>query len=252
MDTSVNRKRRKEYLDQRRKRQNVCKEKIELKEPSVRMKRKETMKQKIVAKRIRKVKDVSNEENKSETTNVNNERCDFGKPTFRCKHCDALLWYEERLDSNKQTRNPKFGICCKNGKISLLATKEPPAYLEKLLNGDDKFSKKFRENIRSDNSMFAFTSTGGIVDKGINNGHAPYVFQMHDQNYHHIGTLLPEEGTKPRWAQLYIYDTEHEVSNRISSAKCIGENSSVDPTIVEGLKNMLDENKDLAKTFRMA
>jgi hypothetical protein len=28
---------------------------------------------------------------------------------------------------------------------------------------------------------------------------------MHDQNYHHIGTLLPKEGRKPRWAQLYIY-----------------------------------------------
>jgi hypothetical protein len=109
------------------------------------MKRKETMRQKIVAKRIRKVKDVSNEENKSEAVNVNNEICDFGKPTFRCKHCDALLWYEEILDSNKQMRNPKFRVCCKNGKISLPATKEPPVYLEKLLNGDDKFSKKFKK-----------------------------------------------------------------------------------------------------------
>jgi hypothetical protein len=42
------------------------------------------------------------------------------------------------------------------------------------------------------------------------------------------------------------------VSNRISLAKCTRENSSVDPTIVEGLKNVLDENNDLAKTFRMA
>jgi hypothetical protein len=124
MDASVNKKRRKEYLDQRRKRQNVCKEKTELKEPFVRMKRKETMTQKTVPKRIRKVKDVSNEENESEATNVNNEICDFGKPTFRCKHCDALQWYEERLDFNKQMRNPKFGICCKNGKFSLPATKQ--------------------------------------------------------------------------------------------------------------------------------
>jgi hypothetical protein len=147
-----------------------------LKEPFVRMKRKETMTQQTIAKRIRKVKDVSNEENKSEATNVNNEICDFGKPTFRCKHCDTLLWYEERLDSNKQMRNPKFGMCCKIGKISLPATKQPPVYLEKHLNGDDKISKKFRENIRSYNSMFAFTSTRGIVEKGINNDHAPYVF----------------------------------------------------------------------------
>jgi hypothetical protein len=158
-----------------------------------------------------------------------------------------MLWYEERLNSNKQSKNPRFGICCQNGKISLPAKKEPPRFLDRLLNGDDKVSKKFRENIRSYNSMFAFTSTGGIVDKNINNGHAPYVFRMHGQNYHHIGTLLPEEGTRPRWAQLYIYDTEHEVSNRISSAQCSGEKSSIDPHIVEGIKNMLDENNVLAK-----
>jgi hypothetical protein len=60
-----------------------------------------------------------------------------------------LLWYEERLNSNKQTKNPCFGICCKNGNVSLPAPKEPPTYLDMLLNGDDKVSKKFRENIRS-------------------------------------------------------------------------------------------------------
>jgi hypothetical protein len=41
-------------------------------------------------------------------------------------------------------------------------------------------------------------------------------FCMHGQNYHHIRSLIPEEGNKPRWAQLYIYDTELEVENRIS------------------------------------
>jgi hypothetical protein len=162
------------------------------------------------------------------------------------------LRYEERLNSNKRTKNPSFGICCKNEKVSLPAPKEPPTYLDRVLNGDDKVSKKISENIRSYNSMFVFTLTGGIVDKSINTSHAPYVFRMHGQNYHHIGTLLPEEGTKPHWAQLYIYDTEHEVSNRIHSAKCSGKQSSVDLGIVEGLKNMLDDNNVLAKTFRMA
>jgi hypothetical protein len=120
------------------------------------------------------------------------------------------------------------------------------------LNRDDKQSKKFRENRRSYNSMFSFTSTGGVVDKEINKGHGPYVFRMHGQNYHHIGSLLSEEGNKPRWAQLYIYDTEHEIENKISAAKCDGEKSSVYPEIIIGLQKMLDENNILAKTFRMA
>jgi hypothetical protein len=62
----------------------------------------------------------------------------------------------------------------------------------------------------------------------------------------------PEEGSKPHWAQLYIYDTEHEIENRINASKCYGEKSSVDPNLIVGLQKMLDENNILAKTFRMA
>lgn len=99
--------------------------------------------------------------------------------------------------------------------------------------------------------MFAFTSMGGIVDKEINMGKGPYVFRLHGQNYHHIGTLLPEEGNKPRFAQLYIYDTENEVANRISVSGC-SDKTPVDPSIVTDLQNMIDENNILAKSFRMA
>jgi hypothetical protein len=52
------------------------------------------------------------------------------------------LRYEERLNSNKRTKNPCFGICCKNEKVSLQARKEHPTYLDRLLNEDDKVSKK--------------------------------------------------------------------------------------------------------------
>jgi hypothetical protein len=74
-------------------------------------------------------------------------------------------------------KKPTFGICCKNG--SLPAYKTPPEYLQRLLSRDDKQLKNFRENIRSYNSLFSFTSTGGVVDKEINKGHGPYVFRMH-------------------------------------------------------------------------
>jgi hypothetical protein len=36
--------------------------------------------------------------------------------------------------------------------------------------------KVLEKNIMSYNSMFAFTSTGGIVDKEINKEHGPYAF----------------------------------------------------------------------------
>jgi hypothetical protein len=186
----------------------------------------------------------NNNENSLANTIVDCETWNFGEPTFKCRHCNALLWYEERLGPNRRTKNPSFEICCKNEKIDLPELQEPPIFLEQLLNGDNQRSRNFRKNIRSYNSMFAFTSTGGVVDKEINKGHGPYVFHIHGQNYHHIGTLLLEEGNQPCWAQLYIYDTEHEIENKINASKNDGEKSSIDQVIVAGLKKMLDE-----KTF---
>ena len=176
----------------------------------------------------------------------------FGKPTYRCEHFNAILWCEERLNSHKGTKKPSFRICCKQGKIDLPKIAYPPPYLAGLLTGEGSDATNFKENIRSYNSMFSFTSMGGAVDKEINEGKGPYVFRLHGQNYHRIGSLLPEEGNKPRFAQLYIYQTENEVQNRIDASRCNDKKSTVNTAIVEKLQNMLDENNILAKSFRMA
>jgi hypothetical protein len=194
---------------------------------------------------------VTSQVNNNESSN-SGEIWNFGRPTFKCRHCKALLWYEERIRPNKHTKNPSFEICCNNEKNSLPAKPEAPAFLQEILSADNQKSKNYRKNIRSYNSMFAFTSTGGVVNKEINKGHGTYIFRMHGQNYYHIGSLLQEEGSKPHWAQLYIYDTEHKVENMIIASKGDGENSIIDPTIVYGLQKMLAEHNVLAKTFRMA
>jgi len=64
--------------------------------------------------------------------------------------------------------------------------------------------------------MFSFTSIGGKIDSSMNNGSAPPQFILSGQNYHRIGSLLPEESSNPKFAQLYIYDTKNELSNRMS------------------------------------
>ena len=60
---------------------------------------------------------------------------------------------------------------------------------------------------------------GGKIDKSVNCGGGPYVFRLYDQNYHIIGSLLSMEGTMPKFAQLYVYDTANEVFNRIIALK---------------------------------
>jgi len=62
--------------------------------------------------------------------------------------------------------------------------------------------------------MFSFTSMGGKIDKSINKGKGPYVFRLSGQNYHSMGSLLPDVGETPKFSQLYIYDTENEEVNR--------------------------------------
>lgn len=255
------RKRRKEQLEIKRgtKRTRIVDETDKVINARIaRMKRKEKLQQLREAKRARQNNSEPSQQtsiqassSSTPSTIVHSQIWNFGKPTYICQHCNALLWYEERLNSNKSTTNPSFGMCCKQGKIKLPPLKEPPQYLKRLLTDEGKDSTNFRENIRSYNSMFAFTSMGGIVDKEINMGKGPYVFRLHGQNYHHIGTLLPEEGNKPRFAQLYIYDTENEVANRISVSGC-SDKTPVDPSIVTDLQNMIDENNILAKSFRMA
>ena len=60
--------------------------------------------------------------------------------------------------------------------------------------------------------MFAFTSMGGKIDTSINiKGRAPYTFVLSGQNYHYLGSLLPSEGSKPIYSQLYIHDYDNEI-----------------------------------------
>ncbi|GKF93369.1 hypothetical protein Tco_0280088, partial [Tanacetum coccineum] len=65
--------------------------------------------------------------------------------------------------------------------------------------------------------MFAMTSFGAKVDDSVNKGRGPYVFKVSGQIYHWIGSLCPEEGHDPRFLQLYIYDTQDEVANRMQN-----------------------------------
>ncbi|XP_076886945.1 uncharacterized protein LOC143536652 [Bidens hawaiensis] len=93
---------------------------------------------------------------------------------------------------------------------------------------------------------------GGKIDHSINRGNAPYTFRLSGENYHFLGGLLPVDGRKAQFSQLYIYDTENEISNRQS---VFGENDSKvdhqEKHIINYLKTMLDSNNHLVQAYRM-
>ena len=59
-------------------------------------------------------------------------------------------------------------------------------------------------------------------------GRGPYSFVLSGHNYHNIGSLLPVEGARPVYSQLYIFDTDNEVANRISAVTYVQINHTYD------------------------
>ncbi|XP_071738942.1 uncharacterized protein [Rutidosis leptorrhynchoides] len=189
---------------------------------------------------------------------IHNEYRDIGDPVFICNECEAKLWKSEAQRGNKALRKKVYSLCCLNGKVELPKLKQPPQLLIQLLKGDSKISKNFIENVRRYNMMFSFTSMGGKLDYSVNSGNAPFVYRMHGQNYHLYSSLLPQDGQDPRFCQLYIYDTYHEVDNWIKAygksnkAKTNNTSNEIDVTTVFQLKGLLDFTNPLVKEFRHA
>jgi len=82
---------------------------------------------------------------------------------------------------------------------------------------------------------------------------APYVFRVNGQIHHHIGSLLSEPNKIPKFAELYIFDTKNEIENRLRAlTKEEPDRHDLNPAIIKGLQEMLDQHNPLVKIFRHA
>ncbi|KAF8100728.1 hypothetical protein N665_0218s0066 [Sinapis alba] len=106
--------------------------------------------------------------------------------------------------------------------------------------------------------VFSFTSLGGKVERSVQAGLGPSMFQLKGENYHLMGSLQPKQGKDAKFSQLYIVDTENEVDNRancLSSGKdnfTTKKKDKLKPEIIEILMKMLDEVNPYVKQFRSA
>ncbi|XP_058783166.1 uncharacterized protein LOC131657824 [Vicia villosa] len=175
---------------------------------------------------------------------------DIGDPVFECPRCCAKMWYLERKNKYRQSLNPKFTMCCGDGKVQIPLLREPPEILQKLLfDQTSPESKNFQQQIRLFNMMFAFTSPGAKMDNRFNNGRSPPNYRIQGQSCHRIGSMLPLPGQNPRFAQLYIFDTEHEIHHRVKGFKT---KDGIDVNIVKKLSSMLYQHNVHAQSFKMA
>ena len=130
-----------------------------------------------------------------------------------CPHCDALHWIGERLARSSRC-NPSFGTCCNQGKVCIPRLADPPQALWDLFTSNDAQCKEFREHVRQYNMALAFTSLGVQEDTRVN-ARGGWVFRILGQLCHLSGALAPGEGTSPQYTQLYIYDPQQALQQRM-------------------------------------
>ncbi|OMO68755.1 DNA helicase PIF1, ATP-dependent [Corchorus capsularis] len=142
----------------------------------------------------------------------------LGGANWICPFCGANMWYGERINLHRETENPVFTLFCRQGTIRLPPTRLTPQFLRELMDpAGPRRSRLFRENIRVYNSLFQFTSFGGKMDQEINQKPGPFTFSLNGLCYHRMGCILPGEGRMLVFAQLYIFDTDREIENRINA-----------------------------------
>ncbi|KAJ8581283.1 hypothetical protein M405DRAFT_938355 [Rhizopogon salebrosus TDB-379] len=91
----------------------------------------------------------------------------------------------------------------------------------------------FLKHGRQYNSAVSFTSLGVKLDECALNNSGPRAFSIHGELHHLQGSLLPQEGNQPVYAQLFIYDSQEATNIRANR------NPNLDPNILRELHDIL-------------
>ncbi|KAI5385593.1 hypothetical protein KIW84_072263 [Lathyrus oleraceus] len=135
-------------------------------------------------------------------------------------------------------------MCCKGGKVTISQVPAPDELLQLFLDSSTE-GRHFRQHIRSYNHVMSFTSLGVHVDESlVATGRGIYTFRAQGAIYHKIGGFHPNQGSRPRYLQLYIYDTDHELQNRMR------ENPILNQAVVYKLQKLLHQCNPFVIMFR--
>ena len=113
-------------------------------------------------------------------------RHNLGPMNVRCPSCGALHFAAERV-SGSSKRNPRFQVCCADGKVQLPLLQPPLAEpLHNLLTSNDRAAVNFCADIWKYNRALSFTLLGVKEDRSVNKGNGPPVFRPPTLLYHII------------------------------------------------------------------
>ncbi|GJZ55675.1 hypothetical protein Tco_0610868, partial [Tanacetum coccineum] len=154
--------------------------------------------------------------------------------------------------SSAAKKPPKGATLTSAGVLAVYHNLGPPSY------ECSKCNATMWYNERSDKARKAVTPTFSLccqearIDHLVNSGRGPYTFRINGQNYHRMGSLLTAKGVPPKYAQLYFFDTQNEIRNKMSAFMSKETPETIDKNIVASLIQILDHISAMAKSFRMA
>ena len=180
----------------------------------------------------------------------------LGDMNVACPHCSAWMWINERI-SQSSLRNPKFQLCCDQGRYTLPSLKPTPTEIRLLLRNADDRAKDFRKYIRGYNSAMSFTSLGVNLDQAVaNSNHGAFNFRIQGGIYHRIGSLLPNDtNNRPAFSQIYVHDPEIDFEIELGHRRAIGDHlQEVTLRELQQLMHRINpfasDLKNAAQTFR--
>jgi hypothetical protein len=106
-------------------------------------------------------------------------------------------------------------------------------------------AKDFRQRIHSYNNALAFTYVGANLDTSVAQL-GNYTYRLHGELYHRMGSLLPQLGEAPKFAQLYISDPHAKLDGRM------GNFGDLNKDTLQLLQTMLHAWNPYANIYQMA
>jgi hypothetical protein len=168
--------------------------------------------------------DISNEICAPASSDAATDRHDVGSMSMLCIHCGARFWRGEKIN------------CCYDGSLTVPDV-EVPASLAALIR-----CTEVRQQLRSYNMAMALASVGH-EKKGFPDG----VFVMSGKSYHHVGTMVPNDGQPLCFAQIYSLDTTTATERR-----CNIFGDRLDRHVLSSLHNELLRYNPLVSEFAAA
>ena len=158
-----------------------------------------------------------------------------------CKKCGSCNFPGEAIGTGATLH---YAICCHNGKTKNLPDfPEAPPVLKRLLTDGRRDARSFREQIRQYNASLAFVSFGATI--AVPPGKGVPVFRIHGGVYHASGALRPPEGDAPSYAQLYVWDPQEALEERLRR------NPKAEQATMAALRDELVAMSPFAEAYRM-